>query len=71
MSDTASRPAEAPVLTIDEFIRDFRLSRTSTYEELKHGRLKAVKVGRRTMIRRVDAEAWLESLAAYSPRSVA
>ncbi|MFO1136035.1 MAG: DNA-binding protein [Rhodoblastus sp.] len=38
--------------------------RTAVFGEIKAGRLKARKLGRRTIILRQDAEAWLQSLPA-------
>jgi excisionase family DNA binding protein len=39
-----------------------RVGRTLIYDEIKHGRLVARKVGRRTVILRSDLEAWLNTL---------
>jgi len=50
------------LLTIQDFIDQFRVSRSSIYRLLAAGGLKARKVGRRTMIVRVDAENWVASL---------
>ena len=48
--------------TIPEFCRQYKIGRTKTYEEINTERLKAVKVGSKTIIRADDAEAWLASL---------
>lgn len=48
--------------TINEFCDAVGIGRNKTYIEIKEGRLKTVKIGRRTVIRRDDAEAWLNSL---------
>ena len=48
---------------IDEFCRRYGIGRTNTYQEIAAGRLRAVKVGRRTLITQDAAEAWLSSLA--------
>lgn len=50
------------LLTIQDFVERFRVSRTTTYRLLALGKLQARKVGRRTMIARADAETWLEAL---------
>ncbi len=58
------------LLTVNDFVTRFRVSRTATYRLFASGELKAKKVGRRTMISRSDAERWLESLpsaTSYSP----
>ncbi len=51
--------------TLPEAIRFSGLSRTSIYEALKRGDLKARKAGRRTLISFADLEAYLASLPAY------
>lgn len=48
--------------TVNQFLADVPIGRTKLYEEIAAGRLVAVKVGRRTLIRAEDAEAWLNSL---------
>ncbi len=48
--------------TVDEFCETFGVSRSLTYSELRAGRLTARKVGRRTLILKLDADAWLSSL---------
>tara|TARA_B100000686_G_scaffold315138_1_gene361785 strand:+ start:2525 stop:2767 length:243 start_codon:yes stop_codon:yes gene_type:complete len=47
---------------INSFCKSFSIGRTKVYEEIKAGRLKAIKCGARTLIRAEDAEAWLLSL---------
>lgn len=53
-------------LSIDDFTRRYGVGRTLAYRELKEGRLRAFKVGKRTLIRKADADAWLASLDAYA-----
>lgn len=60
--NAATHP-ECSALTIPQFCAAFTLSRTATYAEIKAGRLRAVRIGRRrTAILRADAEAWADSL---------
>ena len=40
------------------------ISRTRLYEEINTGRLRIVKVGRRTLVTRTALDAWLEQLEA-------
>ena len=47
---------------ITEFCRRYGIGRTKVYEEIKFGRLIAVKAGHRTLIKEDDAERWLASL---------
>jgi excisionase family DNA binding protein len=61
-------PASASILgarrafSIKEFCRRFGVGRTTVYEEIKLGRLRARKIGRRTIILEDDAEEWLRRL---------
>lgn len=57
------------LLTIPEFIQWARIGRTKTYEEIADGALRALKVGRRTLIKRSDAIAWLDSQPALAARA--
>lgn len=46
-------------LEINELARRAKIGRTLLYEEIRSGRLKARKIGRRTIILAEDARAWL------------
>jgi hypothetical protein len=48
--------------TIPEFAQWARIGRTRVFEEIKAGRLAAVKCGARSLIRMSDAKAWLDNL---------
>ena len=50
------------VYSIDGFGRAFGFGRSFIYEEIGAGRLRAVKAGRKTLIRRTDALAYIDSL---------
>jgi excisionase family DNA binding protein len=50
------------VMSVQQFCRDFGVSHTTFYELKKNGQLKAVKVGRRTLVRFDEAQRWLNSL---------
>jgi excisionase family DNA binding protein len=60
---------ETHLLSLPDFCREFKLSRSYTYRLLRDGALTAVKVGRLSRIRREDAEAWAATLAAYKSAS--
>lgn len=49
-------------MSIDDFGDSYEPGRTKTFEEIKTGRLRAKKIGRRTIITEDDAEAWLQQL---------
>jgi len=48
--------------TIPEFCSAYRVGKTKAYQLIGEGRLKAVKVDSKTLIRADDADTWLESL---------
>lgn len=60
---TNERPAQPDKLAyrIDEAASAVGLGRTSIYDEIKAGRLKAVKVAGRRLILKADLEAYLRS----------
>jgi hypothetical protein len=55
---------EIGALTVAEFRRRYRIGNTKFYEEIKAGRLRAVKLGTRTLILLRDARTWERSLLA-------
>jgi len=52
--------SEPAVMTVQDFIRWARIGRTRVYEEINSGALQIFKIGRRTYISTVDAQAWLD-----------
>jgi excisionase family DNA binding protein len=50
------------LLTVDDFCREFNVSRPTLYRLAARGEIPLVKIGRATRIRRADAEAWAGSL---------
>lgn len=50
------------LITVKEFLRQYAISRTSFYDEVKKGNLRVLKRGRRTLISKADAAVWLEAL---------
>ena len=51
-------------LTVEEFGRFYGVGRTAAFAEIAAGRLKALKLGRRTIIAREEADRWLANLPA-------
>jgi excisionase family DNA binding protein len=51
---------EQRLLSITDFVRIFRVSRSTTYREINDGRLTLIKIGSRSFIATEDAEKWLE-----------
>jgi excisionase family DNA binding protein len=61
-SATQSRRA----FPIREFCVRYGIGRTHAYQQIAAGRLRAVKVGRRTLITNDAAEAWLAALPEWN-----
>jgi excisionase family DNA binding protein len=49
-------------MSVDQFTERYGIGRSKTYEQIAAGRLRALKVGKRTIIREDDAEDWLSRL---------
>jgi excisionase family DNA binding protein len=56
---------ELGLLSIPEFCREYKVSRSQAYCLLRDGTLSAVKVGRLTRISRKAAEEWMAKLPPY------
>jgi excisionase family DNA binding protein len=56
-------------LSILEAAEASGVGRTTLYEEIRHSRLKAKKIGRRTVILRDDLEDWLKNCVNCKKRS--
>jgi excisionase family DNA binding protein len=61
------RRAQQRAMSIDEFCERYGPGRTKAYEELRSGRLRGRKIGKRTIITEDDAEDWLRRLPAIEP----
>ncbi|RVD55972.1 MAG: DNA-binding protein [Mesorhizobium sp.] len=55
-------PATPNAFTVADFCDAYGIRRNSAYLEMKSGRLEYRKAGRKTLIRKVDADKWLDSL---------
>jgi len=56
---------QTTLLSIPDFCREYKVSRSFAYRLLKAGALQGVKVGRLTRIPRQCAEAWADTLRPY------
>jgi hypothetical protein len=56
------RRASQRAMSVREFCASYGLGRTSVYWEIRSGRLRARKAGKRTIITTDDAEDWLSRL---------
>lgn len=67
---TAGEAESEPIAySIAEAIAKSGSSKTSIYQAIGRGELRARKNGRRTVILRGDLESWLANLPTYSPRA--
>lgn len=57
--------ADAELLSVRDFCKTAGIGRTKVYELLGKGDIKAVKIGRRTFLRRADVMEWVEGLRPY------
>jgi excisionase family DNA binding protein len=55
-------PIRQRAMNIHQFCERYNLGRTTAYEQIKLGRLRALKCGKRTIITEDHAEEWLRSL---------
>ena len=55
-------PEEANAYSVRETCRRYSVGKTFLYAEIKEGRLKARKAGRRTLIAADDAARWFQNL---------
>lgn len=62
MKLNASQPSAN---TVAEVLRRVGISRTKLYHELNTGRLKARKIGSKTVVLETDLQAYLEALPVY------
>ncbi|WP_449409355.1 helix-turn-helix domain-containing protein [Methylobacterium komagatae] len=63
MSQRNQPTASAATLSVEELADYFRISRTGVYRLFGRGDLKPLKIGSRTVIRRIDADAFLAARA--------
>jgi excisionase family DNA binding protein len=62
MSDENDKKQPKKAYSVDEFGKLYGISRSRAYDEMKEGRLKFRKCGRRRLIGADDAEGWWNSL---------
>lgn len=67
MNENDSPDDTAMGLSVNEAVRRSSISRSKLYVELKEGRLKARKLGTRTIVLASDLSAWLTALPTVRP----
>lgn len=55
----------AELLTINDFMERYSISRSQTYRLVNQGKITLLKMGTASRIRREDAETWAASLPTY------
>jgi excisionase family DNA binding protein len=56
------RRASQRAMSIEQFCQRYEIGRTTAYAEIREGRLRARKCGKRTIIADDDADNWLQHL---------
>ena len=59
--DERHLPSQTVALTVDEASESLRISRVGVWRLLREGRIPRTRIGGRTLIRRVDLDAFLNS----------
>jgi excisionase family DNA binding protein len=65
--NSQSEDVELGAMTVKEFCRKYRIGTTKFYEEVKAGRLRAVKCGARTLVLNRDSKSWEHTLSEVHP----
>ena len=66
-----SKAVPKAALSVEDFCNSYGVGKTTAYEEINSGRLRAVKAGRRTLIPEQSAADWLRSLEPVTAASAA
>jgi excisionase family DNA binding protein len=66
MSGILNSTDELGAMTVKEFCASYKIGNTLIYDLIKRGDLRAVKVGRRTLILKQDAQTWARLLPALA-----
>ena len=64
---TQAEDAEIGAMSVKEFCEKYGIGTTKFYEEVKSGRLRAVKCGTRTLVLNRDSISWENTLSEVSP----
>jgi excisionase family DNA binding protein len=66
LESALERAAQRRGFSVNEFCERYPAGRSTAYEEIAAGRLRARKIGRKTIITQDDAEEWLRNLPAMT-----
>ena len=67
MTDFDNGHEDLGASSLKNFCRRNDIGRSKAYQEIKEGRLRIRKVGRRTIVTRKDEKRWLDALPAGGP----
>jgi excisionase family DNA binding protein len=56
--------ADREAFAVREFCARYGICRQTFYDEVHRGRLRAVKLGKKTLVLRADADAWVATMPA-------
>jgi excisionase family DNA binding protein len=59
---------DAPAFSLKDLCDAYGFCRETIYKQIRQGKLRAVKVGRRTIFLRPDVDAWAASLPGIGPK---
>jgi excisionase family DNA binding protein len=61
--NSGKRSVDRAAYTVNQFCAAHGIGRTTFYAELKAGRIRVVKCGRKTLVPETESDAWLGRLA--------
>lgn len=62
MLQVSASPVHPAAMSVDSFARWAGIGRTLAWNEIREGRLRAIRASGRTLVTMADAEAWLIAL---------
>lgn len=63
MAHERRQPTTKLALSVSDFCHSCSIGRTTFYEEVKAGRIRVLKAGKRTLVSTEEAQRWLAGLA--------
>jgi excisionase family DNA binding protein len=63
-SETTMNITDREAFAVREFCARYGICRQTFYDEVHRGRLRAVKLGKKTLVLRADADAWVATMPA-------
>lgn len=57
-----STPSKKDMMSVEEFLEAYSISRSTFYSEVGKKRIKVRKLGRRSYVLKIDADTWMNAL---------